>query len=159
MKEETNIRKLKKELKECQKLRDEYLDGWKRARAEFLNYKKEEATRISELMKYANEGLILKMLPILDNIYISEKNLPENFKDNQWVKGILRIKDQILDFLKSQGVEEIKCLGKKFDPNFHEAVQVLEKKDAKPGTVIEEIKKGYTFQGRVLRPARVKIIK
>ena len=150
---------ISRELEECQKKTEEYLAGWQRARADFLNYKKEEIERISEFLKYAGEELILKILPILDNFELVEKKLSEDLKDDEQVKGLLQIKTQLQDFLKNQGVEEIKSVGKKFDPNFHEAVEGLEKKDAEPGTIIEEVKKGYTFQGRVLRPARVKIIK
>ena len=64
-----------------------------------------------------------------------------------------------MDFLKNQGVEGIKTVGKKFDPNFQEAVQTIEKKGAEPGIVLEETQKGYTIYGRVLRPAKVKVIK
>ncbi len=61
--------------------------------------------------------------------------------------------------LKGQGIEEIQCLGKKFDPNFQEVVEEVEAKDKEPQTVVEEIKKGYTLYGQVLRPAKVRVIK
>ncbi|MBZ9577625.1 nucleotide exchange factor GrpE [Patescibacteria group bacterium] len=144
--------KLKKQLEEC-------LENWKRERAAFLNYKKEEAERVGEFVKFANQELILKILPILDNIYIAEKKLPRELKGNLWVQGFLKTKTQILDFLKKERVEEIKCLGEKFDPSFQEAVGEIKKPGSEPGIVIEEIKKGYTLHGRVLRPAKVKIAK
>jgi len=156
---EKEIDELKKKLEECQKLKEEYLAGWQRARAELLNYKKEEMERIGEIIKYADLGLILKILPILDNFEIAEKKLPENLKTDENVKGILQIKNQILDFLKNQGVEEIKSVGEKFDPNLHEVVEEVEAKDKEPGIVIEEIQKGYKINGRLLRPAKVKVIK
>jgi len=159
-----SLNEIERQLAECQKLRDEYLNSWKKERASFLNYKKEESERISGLMKFANEELILKILPVLDNIYFAEKKLPKELKSNQWVEGILKIKTQILDFLKSQGVEEIKCLGEKFDPNFQEAVEEVEPAFAKAsvgksGIVIEEIKKGYKLHNKIIRPAKVKISK
>ena len=141
------------------KKEQEYLENWKRERASFLNYKKAEAERITELMKFANEELIFKFLPILDNIYIAEKKLPDDLKSNQWVEGFLKIKVQILDFFKKEGVEEIECLGKKFDPNFQEAIEQIEKKDSESGIVIEEVKKGYKINGKVLRPAKVRVTK
>jgi len=150
-KTEINIDELKQKLEECQKLKEEYLAGWQRARADLLNYKKEELERIGELIKYADLGIISKILPILDNFEIAIKNLSD--------KGFLQIKNQIQNFLKSQGVEEIKCLGEKFDPNFQEVVEEIEMKDKEPGTVIEEIQKGYKINGRLLRPAKVKITK
>jgi len=156
---ELSIEELKKKLDECQKLKEEYLAGWQRARADLLNYKKEEIERIGELIKYADVGIILKILPILDNFEIVEKKLPENLKNDENIKGILQIKAQLQDFFKNQGLEEIKSVGERFDPNFHEIVQELEKKDCQPGTVIEEIQKGYTINGRLLRPAKVKVAK
>jgi molecular chaperone GrpE len=133
--------------------------GWQRARADFLNYKKEELERLGEMVKYAGENLILKILPILDNFEIAEKKLPENLKNDENVKGILQIKNQILNFLKEQGVEEIKSVGERFDPNFHEVVEEVEAKDKEPGTIVEEIQKGYKINDRLLRPAKVKVSK
>ena len=158
-KKELNIEELKKKLEECEKLKSEYLAGWQRARADLLNYKKDEIERIDELIKYADVGIILKILPILDNFEIVEKNLPENLKNDKNIKGILQIKTQLQDFFKNQGLEEIKTVGERFDPNLHEIVEEVEKKDCQPGTVIEEIQKGYKIQDRLLRPARVKISK
>ena len=156
---EPTLEELKKHLEECQKLKEEYLAGWQRERAELLNYKKEEMGRIGEILKYADVGLISKFLPILDNFEVVEKKLPENLKNDENVKGILQIKTQILDFLKNQGVEEIKSVGEKFDPNFHEVVGEIETRDKRQGIIIEEIQKGYKINGRLLRPAKVKISK
>ena len=159
IKKEPNIEDLKKKLEDCQKLKDEYLAGWQRERAELLNYKREEMERIGEILKYADVGLILKILPILDNFEIAEKKISENLEKDESVKGILQIKNQIQDFLKSQGVEEIKCLGEKFDPNFMEIVETIEAKDKNSGIIVEEIQKGYSLHSKVLRPAKVKIRK
>jgi len=150
---------LKKKLEDCQKKKDEYLSGWQRARADFLNYKKEEMERVKEILKYGNENLILKILPILDNFEKAEKEIPEDKKNDKLLEGILQIKTQFQDFLKNQGVEEIKTVGEKFDPNFQEVVQEIEKADCESGTVIEETQKGYTIHGKVLRPAKVKVVK
>ncbi len=149
---------LKKELEEYKKKSEEYLAGWQRARADFLNYKKEEMVRVSEILKYANLDLILKILPILDNFELAEKNLSGRNDEN--IKGILQIKLQLQDFLKNQGVEEIKSLGEKFDPNFHEVVESIEaSEDKESGIITEEIQKGYKLDGQVIRPAKVKVVK
>ena len=156
---EPTLEELKKKLEECRKLKDEYLTGWQRERADFLNYKKGELERVGEILKYADVGLVLKVLPILDNFELIEKKIPENLKVDENVKGLLQIKNQILDFLKNQGVEEIKSVGERFDPNFQEVVEEIETSDKQQGTIIEEIQKGYTINGRLLRPAKVKIAK
>ena len=140
------------------KKKDEYLENWKRERASFLNYKKEEGERIDKVIKFVNQALILEILNILDNIYIAEEKLPKDLEENEWVKGILNTKNQILEFLKNQGVEQIDCLKKEFDPNFHEAVEMIES-NSKSGIIIKEIKKGYILNGIVIRPAKVKIAK
>ena len=150
---------LKKLLEDCQKQRDEYLAGWQRARADFLNYKKEEIERFKNIIDIANEEMVLKILPLLDSFYLAEKNLDTNLQENPYVKGILQIKAQFEDFLKSQEVEPIETLGKKFDPQFQEVVEEIEIKDQEPGIAVEEIQKGYLIQGRLLRPAKVKVSK
>ena len=158
-KEEIDPKDLQKKIEECEKLKSEYLAGWQRARADFLNYKKEEMERVEELIGYAKEEWLLKILPILDNFDLIEKKLPENLKNNENVKGALQVKTQIRDFLKQEGIGEIKTLGEKFDPNFHEVVEEVETKDKKSGIIIEEVQKGYKINGRLLRPAKVKITK
>jgi molecular chaperone GrpE len=162
--EEANKKKLapketEEKLKECQKVREEYLAGWQRSRADFLNYKKQEMERLKEILEYGFQELILKILPVLDNLEKAEAQVPLDFKDNEWVKGISQIRSQLQDFLRKEGVEEIKTIGKKFDPNFHEALEKIEKENKESGEVIEEIQKGYTLNNKVIRPAKVKITK
>ena len=150
---------LKKKLEDCQKKAEEYLAGWQRARADFLNYKKEELERMGELVKYANLEMILNILPILDNFEKAEQELSEEQKKDKLFQGFLQIKKQLHEFLKSQTVEEIRALGEKFDPNLHEAVEQLEIKDKESETIIEEVQKGYTINGQLLRPSKVKVVK
>lgn len=147
----------KKHKKEKNK-EQEYLENWKRERASFLNYKKDEAERTERSIKFCNEKLLLEILDILDNIYLAEEKLPEDLQDNDWVVGILKIKEQLLEFLKSNGVEEIDCLNKEFNPNFHEAIEMVDS-DSKSNYIIKEINKGYILHGKVIRPSRVKIAK
>jgi len=182
--EKTTAGKEKKEaelnIEELKKQRDEYLAGWQRSRADLLNYKKEEMERIDGILQYAQEEFILKILPVLDNFNLALKEIPEELKQNEHAKGLLQIKTQIEDFLKSQGVEEIKATGKKFNPNFHEAVEEVEKvgsafapasakatagekatadKDEESGMIIEEVQKGYLINDKLLRPSKVRVTK
>ena len=134
-------------LQDCQKKSEEYLAGWQRSRADFLNYKKEEASRLKELLKYVSEDMILEILPILDNFEKAVKEIPE--------QGLLQIQKQFQDFLKRYGVEEIKSFGQKFDPSLHEVVG--EAMGGESDIIIEETQKGYKLNGKVIRPAKVKI--
>src|SRR4030042_5902152 len=74
---------LKLKLEECEKKKDEYLAGWQRARADFINYRKEEMERIEEILKYAGEEMILKILPLLDNFELAEKNLLPELREEE----------------------------------------------------------------------------
>jgi len=157
--EELSLEELKKKLEGYQKQKDEYLAGWQRARADFINYKKEETERVGTFFSYAIEGLVLKFLPILDNFELIEKNLPKDLDDNEYIKGVSQIKVQVKDILKNLGVKEIKALKEKFDPSFHEAVEQVETEGEESGIVIEEVQKGYKLQDKVIRPAKVKVAK
>ena len=157
--EELEVEDEGQKLKECQKKRDEYLAGWQRTQADFLNYKKKESERLKEFSEYANLSLVLKILPILDNLDLIEKNLSEELKNNENIKGVLQIKTQVLDFLKNQKIEKIKVVGEKFDPNFHEAIEQVEIEGKESGIIIEEVQKGYKLRSMVIRPAKVRVTK
>ncbi len=135
------------ELEVCKKQAEEYLNNWKRERADFINYKKDEAKRLEKFVKFANEGLILEMIEILDDLELVAKH--ENGKAND-LELILK---KFLDFLKKYEVERIKTYGK-FNPELHEAISTEE-----GGSNIEEVRAGYTMHGKVIRPARVKMVK
>lgn len=159
---ELEIEKIKKELEECQKLKNEYLAGWQKARADFLNYKKEEMERIIEFFKYSNEELILKLLPIMDSFERAEKiflknNLEE--ENNQIIQGFFQIKRQLEEFLKNQKVEEIKIKeNETFNPNFEEVVEEVKvANEEEENKIIEVVEKGYKLHDKVIRPAKVKI--
>ena len=148
---------VKQELEQCEKQKEEYLAGWQRAKADFINYKKEETERRGEIAEYISMDLILDMLPILDNFEMAEKEVTDEMKEDQVIKGIFHIKAQFQDFLKNRGIEEIDVLGKKFDIETAEAVGEIEGEDS--GIVEEVVQKGYKFKGKVIRPVKVKITK
>lgn len=148
---------INKDMEECCKARDEYLAGWKRAKADFINYKRDELERIGKIVRYASEELILKILPIMDNFERAEAGASDSIKDDQHFKGLLQVKVQIKDLLKTFEVEEISAQDKEFDPNFHEVVAEIDGNE--PGKIKEIVQKGYIMQEKVIRPAKVKIIK
>ncbi len=134
------------ELEVCKKQAEEYLNNWKRERADFINYKKDEAKRLEEIIKFGNEVLLLEIIQIADDLEAGAKHQPEN-------EGIAQISRKLHDLMAKYGVERIKVEGKKFNPAEHEAVEGGE------GDKLKEIRAGYALYGKVIRPARVKIIK
>lgn len=158
-KEKAEKQNLKEELERCLKEKEEYLNGWKRAKADLINYKNEEGERIKDFIDYTKVDLILKILPILDNLERAEKHISEKEKDNKVIHGFIQIKKQIEDFLKKEEVKEIEVLGKKFNPETTEAIEEIDLPGKEPGTVAEVVRKGYKFKEKVIRPARAKIIK
>lgn len=139
--------------------RDGFCDKYLRQQAEFENARKRLEKEKIDFLKYANETFLLEFLPILDSLEIAEKHIAEA-KDFGAVRdGVKMIQDQIQKFLKESGVERVKTLGEKFDPHLHEAVEVVEAPDKDEGLIVEELKPGYSLNGRLLRPASVKIAK
>jgi molecular chaperone GrpE len=161
MEEEKENKEDKKstELEECQQKCGEYLNGWKRAAADLINYKKDEFERAQELMRYTKESFLESLLPMLDNLDLTEKNMPAELLEDPNVKGLLMVKTQLRDFLKANNVEPIESSGKNFDPALHEIIQAAEAEGKESGTIIEEVVKGYMVNGRLLRPAKVKVAK
>lgn len=155
------LQKLQQELTKVQRERDEYLAGWQRARADFLNYRKEEIERLGKLFSHANEGFIAKLLPVLDTMERAEKEASDEEKNGLVVQGCLLAISQLKDFLKKQGAEAMKTQGERFNPEFHEALGVVDPPagGGESGVIAEELEKGYTIQGKLLRPAKVKVFK
>lgn len=136
--------------KEIEDLKNKYL----RALADLDNYKKRANIEKEEIAKFSNGSLIKELLPVLDGF---EKAI-EHAKSDELIKGIALIKKRIEDALAKFGVQEVEALGKKYDPNFHEAILIKES-DKEPGIVIEQMQKGYLMFGRLIRPAMVIVSK
>ncbi len=123
---------------------EEYLNNWKRERADFINYKKDESRRMEEFVRYANEDLVLEMMELVDDLEVVAKEIPG--------VGLEHVSKRFSELFKKYGVERVSVEGK-FDPALHEAVET-----EKEGTKMVEVRGGYTMHGKVIRPARVKII-
>lgn len=142
-------------IKELEKKTSDYLNGWKRAQADYQNLQKRTLQDQQEFVKYANENIILDFIPVLDNLESAYGAMPKELAKNAWTQGIKFIKKQLEDALKKNGIEEIEAkIGQKFNPEFHEAV----KSDKKASDQITKIiLKGYKLNGKVIRPAKVEI--
>ncbi len=150
------LREIKKELEKCREEAREYLMGWKREKADFVNYKKQREREMIKFREFANENIIISLLPIVDNFDLAIKHLPKELESSDWVKGILHIKNQLENFLKEAGVEEIKSVGEKFNPEYHEVIS-KEKSDEPEDVIIEEVRKGYKMKEKMIRAARVNV--
>jgi molecular chaperone GrpE len=132
-------------------------DSWMRSVAEFQNYKKRVERDRQELIKNASAGLLLKLLPVLDDFERAVANIPPDIAASAWWGGTQLIQHKLRAILESEGVTEIEAQGQLFDPNLHEAVLYEEATAGQGGTVIGELQKGYKLRDRVLRPTMVKV--
>lgn len=152
------LKKLRERLRTCEEEKKEYLDGWQRMRADFANARKEEDMRRGELIKFASEGLVEDLLPILDSFSMAFSNKEAWEKvDANWRKGVEYIHTQFLSVLESRGLVEVGVVGEHMDPRIHVAIETIPTDDThKEDTVSEVIQKGYRLHSKVIRPARVK---
>jgi len=156
--DEEKIQPQMDELAECRKKCDEYLAGWQRERADFQNYKKEESRRGAEMRTYLTESMVRELLTVLDSFDIAFDFVPDDLKGHKWIHGTEQIRAQLFEVLRREGVEVIKTDAEVFNLALHESVE--EVASEKPeGTIVEEIQKGYMLDGKVIRPARVKVAK
>jgi molecular chaperone GrpE len=146
---------LKAKAAEKESVYDKYL----RIQADFENARRRLEKDKVDFVKYANEQMAFEFLPILDNLEISEKHIAEAKDFHAVREGVDMVHKQIQKFLKDIGLEKVKAVGEKFDPHLHEAVETVEAKDKDDDLIVEELKPGYKFNDKLLRPAVVKIVK
>lgn len=154
------LEKLKRDLAHAHLKAEENLAGWKRALADFVNYKKAQENEKRAFLEFANADLIFEILPVLDNFNAAWKVLPKELEENAWVAGIGHVKNQLENILKNRGVEEVSKVGEEFNPQIHEAVEKVEEKTEEKSKkiIIKEIlQKGYKLNGQILRPAKVRV--
>lgn len=147
-----DIEALKSELAEAKIEAEANLAGWQRAQADYANYKKRCEQENREALKYANAELILKILPVLDDTDRALASIPKEIENVPWVKGVKTIQESLLKILEAQGLKVINCEGEQFDPNSHEALMTCKGKE---GKIMQQVLKGYIYNNRLLRPARV----
>jgi molecular chaperone GrpE len=129
---------------------------YQRLAADFENYKRRTRQELADRTQYANEELVAKLLPVLDNFRRALEHAPEGV-DRNWYEGIMLVARQFEDILQQQGLSPIPAVGEKFDPTQHEAIAREETDEHEEGTVVEEMQPGYRLHNRVLRPTLVKV--
>jgi molecular chaperone GrpE len=139
-------------------------DNWERllrTTADFDNFKKRAAREKQDAIRYANEGLLEKLVPVLDNFdaALSAAQASSAGATQSLQTGVSMIFQQLKKVLTESGLEEVDAAGQKFDPNLHEAVSQQESADVPEGQVLQQLRKGYKLRDRLLRPATVVVAK
>ncbi len=137
---------------------DENWERLLRTTADFDNFKKRAAREKTEAAQYATFVLIQKLLPVLDNFEMALA-ATQSAKDDPLQSGVAMIQQQLKNALVETGLEEIDATGQPFDPNFHEAVSQQESAEVAEGRVLQQLRKGYKFKDRLVRPATVIVAK
>jgi molecular chaperone GrpE len=143
---------LDKKTQELQESEDRLM----RLRADFDNFRRRTRQEKEELSAVVLQGILADLLPLLDNFERAlavETSAEEAFKE-----GMSMVYNQFVASLQKNGLEPIKAVGEKFDPNFHQAVMRVEDAGQEDDTIIEELQKGYMAHGRVIRPSMVKVV-
>ena len=137
---------------------NELQDKVMRQMAEFENFRKRSKKEKSAMFETGAKSVIEKILPVVDNFERGLATVPEDEKDAPFVDGMNKVYRQLLTELENLGVKPIEAVGKEFDPNFHNAVMQVENDELDPGTVAQELLKGYMYRDTVVRHSMVAVV-
>jgi len=152
---EEKLKELREKLKKTEKEKGEYLEGWQRSKADYINVKKRAEDDRQSAALYASEALVVSLLPVLDSF---DHALAAAQGDEPWLEGIKNTHAQLLKALAGNGVEPFDPLGEKFDPLLHEPVETLAVQTPEEDNTVTKVhQKGYALRGKIIRPARVAI--
>jgi len=148
------------ELKEAAQRFQDAQDKLLRTQADFENMRKRLDREKQDFLKYANEGMILELLNVLDDLERVISLAEEKHEElDAFLKGVEMILAHLYELLKTHGVKPVEAEGKVFDPHYHEALMQVENKDLPENTIVEVLQKGYLMYERVIRTAKVKVSK
>lgn len=149
---EQYLQGLPEELRDEREKAQSYFANWQRAQADFENYRRRVNQERNEALDLASGVLLRKLLGALDDLDRAFARPPSEMRKKEWVEGARLSFEKLRATLESEGLNPIDALGKPFDPRYHEAVM---RRSGDDGIVVEEVRKGYTLNGRVLRPSTV----
>ncbi len=157
--DEVSLEQLQQELSQALVQAEENLNGWKRTQADLENFRRRKETEGAELLNFGKSAAFMQILPVLDSLQQAMVHAPqvEDDKYKTWKSGLDGIVKQIEKTLVDMGIQKIEALGKKFDPNIHEAVREVPGEE--DGIVTEEYQTGYMLNDKLIRPAQVAITK
>lgn len=160
--EEQNVDEKKGLFKKKKDKRDEQIeelnDRIKRQMAEFDNFRKRTDKEKSQMFDMGARTIIEKILPVVDNFERGLAAVPEEQRDDAFVDGMDKIYKQLMTELDGIGVKAIECVGKEFDPEYHNAVMQVENEELEAGTVASELQKGYMYKDTVIRHSMVSVV-
>ena len=142
-------------LEEARKAADGYKDQLLRKAAEFENFKRRTEAEYLSLIRSANEGVLVSLIPVVEDIARSLRSVPEEESTTSFVKGVELIEQKLIKVLEQHGLRPFESFGKPFDVNYHDALLQVPRDDVPPGTVVEEVERGYMLLDKVLRHAKV----
>lgn len=153
------IKKLREEIEKLRKERDEYLVGWQRTKADYINQSKSHLEERAELLKSAARRTISAILPTLDTYDLAKGNTDAwNAVDANWRMGIEYIFQQLYTSLENEGLKKFGAIGDAFDPNLHQSIEAIPVSDKiKDSTVVAVLQSGYMLHEKVIRPAKVNV--
>lgn len=155
--ESERITQLEGELQLAKQAKDEFYNRMLRTQADFDNFRRRSRQENEQLALFAGEGVVKKVLPVLDSLERAIGCFKEGTDNTSWQDGVQLTLKQFQEVLKSEGLEAVEALNKEFDPQVHEALFQEESGNVNVSTVVEELQKGYKFKGKLLRPALVKV--
>ena len=155
--ETSQVDQLTARIAQLEKESNEYKDQWLRATADYKNFKRRTDQERADLIRGASAGLVLKLLPVVDDLERSINSVTPEVANSPWYGGFKLILQKLQSVLESEGVTAIQALGQEFDPNFHEAVIYEAAGNGQENKVVAELQKGYMLRDRVLRPTMVKV--
>lgn len=153
------VRKLREDLKQCRKEKEEYLTGWQRAKADYINLMKESEQVRSNTSQFTKERIINDLLPAIDSFDMAFDNKEAWERvDKNWRMGVEYIHQQFIKVLSDLGIDKIESVGVQFDPNLHNSIEtVVTDVESKDHTIEKIVQAGYKMGERIIRPASVKV--
>jgi molecular chaperone GrpE len=156
---EEQVAALHSGLEEARKEVEQQRELAQRAQAELANFRRRTDEERIALQQYSNSRLLIKLLPVVDELVLAVNHADESGPSDSWVEGVKLIQRKVTNLLESEGISKIAAVGVQFDPLEHEAVGTEETTKHPPGHIVEVVRNGYRLHDRVIQPAQVVVAK
>ncbi len=156
---DSEVDKAKTDLEVARAEAADYLDRLQRLKAEFENFRKRMIREQGEVLKFASQGVIVGLLPIIDNFERALDHEIQGEQLDEFKKGLKLVYAQLFEVLSKEGLSILEPVGQVFDPARHEAIMQEDSDEHAEGTVVRVVEKGYVLQDRIIRHAKVTVAK